>query len=95
MRPLKLIPDNTNIRFLRYRNIAITISALLIIASIALCVVRGFNLGIEAAQVALVLVTMPALFMLGGGRLLLWLGSAAAGAAGVWWLWSGLARLLW
>jgi hypothetical protein len=55
----------------------------------------GFNLGIEAAQVALVLVTMPALFMLGGGRVLLWLGSAAAGAAGVWWLCSGLARLLW
>lgn len=47
MRPLKLIPDNTNIRFLRYRNIAIAISTLLIIASIALCVVRGFNLGID------------------------------------------------
>jgi preprotein translocase subunit SecF len=47
MRPLKLIPDNTNIPFLKYRNVAISISTLLIIASIVLCVVRGFNLGID------------------------------------------------
>ncbi|MEZ0244088.1 MAG: protein translocase subunit SecF [Sphingomonas sp.] len=47
MRPFKLIPDNTNIPFLKYRNIAISISIILIIASIALCVVRGFNLGID------------------------------------------------
>lgn len=46
----------------------------------------GFNLGIEAAQVGVVLVTMPALYMLGGGRPLLLAGSAAAGAAGLWWL---------
>lgn len=47
MRPLKLVPDNTNIPFLKYRNIAMTLSILLIVASIALCVVRGFNLGID------------------------------------------------
>jgi preprotein translocase subunit SecF len=47
MRPFKLIPDNTNIPFLRYRNIAIVISMTLIIASIVLCVTRGFNLGID------------------------------------------------
>jgi len=46
----------------------------------------GFNLGIEAAQVAVVLVVLPALCMLGRGRPLLWGGSAAAGAAGGWWL---------
>jgi len=46
----------------------------------------GFNLGIEAAQVAVVLVVLPALCMLGRGRSLLWGGSAAAGAAGGWWL---------
>lgn len=45
----------------------------------------GFNLGIEAAQVAVVLVTMPALYMLGRGRLVLWTGSALAGAVGLWW----------
>ena len=47
----------------------------------------GFNLGIEAAQVAVVLIVMPALYVLGNGRLLLWGGSAAAGAVGSWWLW--------
>jgi preprotein translocase subunit SecF len=47
MRPLKLVPDNTNIPFLRYRNVAMGLSLLLIAASIALCVIRGFNLGID------------------------------------------------
>lgn len=47
MRPLKLVPDNTNIPFLRYRNVAMGLSLLLIAASIALCVFRGFNLGID------------------------------------------------
>jgi preprotein translocase subunit SecF len=47
MRPLKLVPDNTNIPFLKYRNIAMALSLLLILGSIALCVVRGFNLGID------------------------------------------------
>ena len=54
----------------------------------------GFNLGIEAAQVGVVLVAMPALYMLGGGRVLLWAGSAAAGAVGVWWLWARLALII-
>ena len=48
----------------------------------------GFNLGIESAQVALVLVTMPLLYALGAGRLVMWTGSATAGAAGLWWLWT-------
>ena len=48
----------------------------------------GFNLGIEATQVALVLVTMPLLYALGAGRAVLWTGSALAGAAGLWWLWT-------
>ena len=47
MFPLKLVPDNTNIPFLKWRNIAMTMSILLIIGSIALCAVRGFNLGID------------------------------------------------
>jgi len=47
MRPFKLIPDNTNIPFLRYRNWAMALSMTLIIASIVLCFVRGFNLGID------------------------------------------------
>ncbi|MES2339886.1 MAG: protein translocase subunit SecF [Pseudomonadota bacterium] len=47
MRPLKLVPDDTNIAFLKYRNIAMTLSILLIVGSLVLCVVKGFNLGID------------------------------------------------
>lgn len=51
----------------------------------------GFNLGIEAAQIGLVLVTMPALYMLGGGRRLTWVVSAGAIVVGLAWLWQRLA----
>ena len=46
----------------------------------------GFNLGIEAAQIGVVVLTVFALLALRGGRTLLWLGSAAGAAAGVYWL---------
>ncbi|MEO8241430.1 MAG: HupE/UreJ family protein [bacterium] len=46
----------------------------------------GFNLGIEAAQIVLVLLTMPVLYLLGAGRWVLWSGSAAAAAIGTFWL---------
>lgn len=54
----------------------------------------GFNLGIEAAQVGLVLLTMPLLYTFGAARRTLWLGSAVAGLAGLWWLWLRAAALL-
>jgi preprotein translocase subunit SecF len=47
MRPLKLVPDNTNVPFLKYRGIAMVLSLLLIFGSVALCFVNGFNLGID------------------------------------------------
>jgi preprotein translocase subunit SecF len=47
MRPLKLIPDNTNIPFLRWRNIALVISILLLAGSIVLVATRGINLGVD------------------------------------------------
>jgi preprotein translocase subunit SecF len=47
MRLLKLIPDNTNIDFLRWRFVAMGISILLIAASLGLVAVKGFNLGID------------------------------------------------
>ncbi|MEY4269676.1 MAG: hypothetical protein RLZZ58_892, partial [Pseudomonadota bacterium] len=47
MRLLKLVPDNTNIPFLKWRNIAMAISFLTIIASIALVATRGLNLGVD------------------------------------------------
>jgi len=49
MRLLKLVPDNTNIDFLRWRGIAITISGLLIAASIALIAIKGLNFGVDFA----------------------------------------------
>lgn len=47
MRLLKLVPENTNIHFLKWRNVAMAISFLMIVASIALVTVRGLNLGVD------------------------------------------------
>jgi preprotein translocase subunit SecF len=47
MRLLKLIPDNTNIDFMRWRNIALMLSILVTVGSIALVAVRGLNLGVD------------------------------------------------
>lgn len=47
MRLIKLIPDDTNLDFLRWRNVAILLSTLLIIASIALIAVKGLNFGVD------------------------------------------------
>jgi hypothetical protein len=45
----------------------------------------GFNLGIEIAQVGFIIITLPALYMLRGGRVLVWAGSSAAIAMGLYW----------
>lgn len=47
MRPLKLVSDNTNIPFLRYRFIALIVSLVLILGSGALVATRGLNLGVD------------------------------------------------
>jgi preprotein translocase subunit SecF len=47
MRLLKLIPDATNLDFLRWRNVAILFSTLLLLASIALLATRGLNYGVD------------------------------------------------
>ncbi|PTQ12371.1 protein translocase subunit SecF [Sphingomonas oleivorans] len=47
MRLLKLVPDNTNIDFLKWRFWAMGLSIALIIASVALVAVRGLNFGID------------------------------------------------
>ncbi len=47
MRLLKLVPDDTNIRFLRWRNAAVVLSILVIAGSIALTVTRGLNFGVD------------------------------------------------
>ena len=47
MKLLKLIPDSTNIRFLRWRVPFYAISLLLMAASIGLVVTKGLNLGVD------------------------------------------------
>lgn len=47
MKLLKLVPDNTNVDFMRWRKIALAISIVLTIASLALVAVRGLNLGVD------------------------------------------------
>ena len=47
MRPIKLVPDNTNIAFLRWRWVALAISVFLLLSSVALVSVRGLNWGVD------------------------------------------------
>lgn len=47
MKLLKLIPDNTNIKFLRWRVPFYAVSLLLMVASIALVFTQGLNLGVD------------------------------------------------
>jgi preprotein translocase subunit SecF len=49
MRLLKLVPDTTNIRFVRWRNLAMLLSMLMILGSAALVATRGLNLGVDFA----------------------------------------------
>jgi len=47
MKLLKLVPDNTNIDFMRWRNIALILSIIVTAASIALVFTRGLNWGVD------------------------------------------------
>lgn len=47
MRLLKLVPDDTNLDFLRWRKLASFMSSFLIVVSIALVAVKGLNFGID------------------------------------------------
>ncbi len=47
MKLLKLVPENTNIDFMRWRNVALLLSTLLTILSIGFTIYRGLNLGID------------------------------------------------
>ncbi|WP_423142606.1 protein translocase subunit SecF [Parablastomonas sp. CN1-191] len=47
MKLLKLVPDNTNIRFLRWRVPFYVVSLLLMAASIALIATKGLNMGVD------------------------------------------------
>ncbi|HSQ99715.1 MAG TPA: protein translocase subunit SecF [Sphingomicrobium sp.] len=47
MKLLKLVPENTNLDFMRWRNVALVLSTLLTIVSIGFTIYRGLNLGID------------------------------------------------
>lgn len=49
MKLLKLVPDNTNVDFMRWRKIAMAISVVIALASLVLLGVRGLNLGVDFA----------------------------------------------
>src|ERR671914_248944 len=47
MKLLKLVPDSTNVDFMRWRNLALVLSTLATIAGLVLVGVRGLNLGVD------------------------------------------------
>ena len=47
MKLLKLVPDNTNLDFMRWRNVALVLSIIATVASLALVGTRGLNLGVD------------------------------------------------
>ena len=47
MKLLKLVPDNTNIDFMGWRNVALVLSILVTVASLVIVGVRGLNLGVD------------------------------------------------
>jgi len=47
MKLLKLVPDHTNLDFMRWRNLALVLSLIVTVASIAFTIYRGLNLGID------------------------------------------------
>ena len=47
MKLLKLVPDHTNVDFMRWRNVALIISLIATVASIGFTIYRGLNLGID------------------------------------------------
>lgn len=47
MRLLKLVPDNTNIGFVRVRVVAFVLTALLTVAAVAAVATKGLNLGVD------------------------------------------------
>ena len=47
MKLLKLVPDNTNLDFMRWRNVALVLSIIATVASLALVGVKGLNLGVD------------------------------------------------
>jgi preprotein translocase subunit SecF len=59
MKLLKLVPDNTNVDFMKWRNLALILSVLATIASLVLVGVRGLNLGVDFVGGQMIRATFP------------------------------------
>src|SRR5687768_8098983 len=59
MRLLKLVPDNTNIDFMRWRNLALVLSILATVAALAIVGIRGLNLGVDFVGGQMIRTTFP------------------------------------
>lgn len=57
MKLLKLVPDHTNVDFMRWRNLALILSTLATAASLAFTAYRGLNLGVDFVGGQLIRVT--------------------------------------
>jgi preprotein translocase subunit SecF len=59
MKLLKLVPDNTNVDFMRWRNVALVLSTFMTIISLAYTAYRGLNLGVDFVGGQMIRVTFP------------------------------------
>ena len=59
MKLLKMVPDHTNVDFMRWRNFALILSLIVTIISIVFTFYRGLNLGVDFVGGQLVRVTFP------------------------------------
>ncbi|MDX1541422.1 MAG: protein translocase subunit SecF [Geminicoccaceae bacterium] len=59
MLSFRLVPDQTNIRFLRWRNVAYVVSGIAVLLSLILLPIRGLNYGIDFQGGTLIEVRMP------------------------------------
>jgi preprotein translocase subunit SecF len=59
MRLLKLVPDNTNIDFMKWRNLALILSILATVISLAIVGFRGLNLGVDFVGGQMIRATFP------------------------------------
>ena len=57
MKLLKLVPENTNIDFMRWRNVALIISLIATVVSVGYTAYRGLNLGVDFVGGQLIRVT--------------------------------------
>ena len=48
MKLLKLVPDHTNVDFMRWRNLAIILSTIATILAFGFTAYRGLNLGVDS-----------------------------------------------